>query len=73
MPMRDGPTCGDCPMVVCENRWLRRVLKWRLRWRCAVTGRYVYPENRCGAPTAQLRTVEAHCAAVRAEREAVQG
>lgn len=65
----DIPICRTCPGIVEEKRWSPRWLAWLgLRWRCALSGRYVDPAGPCAASLHDLRRMEQHCARARAAR-----
>lgn len=65
--MPTAKPCGQCPMIVEETRWHRRLLKWRpLCFRCAISGRYVDPADHCNARLSDLRRAQEQCIAARA-------
>jgi hypothetical protein len=62
------PTCDTCPAMTAETRWYKRLLCWRLRWRCGLSGRYVSPDADCTANTHDLRRMEQFCQQEQARR-----
>ena len=53
--------CGRCPAIIEDTRWHRKLKRWsRLRFRCALSGRYVDPGQECDASTSDLRRMVAH-------------
>jgi hypothetical protein len=61
-------TCATCPAMTAETRWYKRLLCWRLKWRCGLSGRYVSPDADCTANTHDLRRMEQFCQQEQARR-----